>query len=105
MLLVLHELVHEVRADEARPTSDQDPQVSLKELGEAEGRGGRRRAGGDVIAVAAISLLLRHRVEHRAAGSWGLGSACLARTRGTGGLNRIRLGRTRRRPLRSESYL
>lgn len=30
---------------------------------------------------------------------WGLGSACLARTRGTGGLNRIRLGRTRRRCL------
>lgn len=29
VLLVLHELVHEVRADEARPTSDQDPQVSL----------------------------------------------------------------------------
>jgi len=36
----------------------------LEELGEAEGRGGGRRAGGDVLAVAAIGLLLRHRVEH-----------------------------------------
>jgi hypothetical protein len=29
VLLILHELVDEVRADEARPTSDQDPQVGL----------------------------------------------------------------------------
>ena len=29
VLLVLHELVYEVGADEARPTSDEDPQVSL----------------------------------------------------------------------------
>lgn len=35
----------------------------------------------------------------------GLGSACLARTRGTGGLNQIRLGRTTRKPSRSEPYL
>jgi hypothetical protein len=36
----------------------------LEELGEAERRGGRRRAGGGVLAVAAIGLLLRHRVAH-----------------------------------------
>jgi hypothetical protein len=29
VLLVLHELVDEVRADEAGPTCDQDPQVRL----------------------------------------------------------------------------
>ena len=60
MLLVLHELVDEVRADEARPTGDQDPQVGLdqtairhrrsgsgpREPARPDGEGGRS-GGGD----------------------------------------------------------
>ena len=47
MLLVLHELVYEVRADEARPTSDQDPQVSLDQTAiehQKSGFGAREQA-------------------------------------------------------------
>jgi hypothetical protein len=94
VLLVLHEPVDEVRADEARATGDQDPHVGLdestrqsirirstragrekqrggreiahlEELGEAERRGRRRRAGDGLLAVAAIGLLLRHRTAVR----------------------------------------
>ena len=60
VLLVLHELVDEVRADEARPTGDQDPQVGLdqtairhwrsgsgpREPARPDGEGGRS-GGGD----------------------------------------------------------
>lgn len=91
VLLVLHELVDEVRADEASSAGDQDPHVGLpkppqspkisasrvtgseiqqrsdperylEELGEADGGGSRRRARGGAVAIGGV--LLRHRAEH-----------------------------------------